>query len=260
MTGEMGCTILAIDDNQEVLDLLSDALQDYHLVTAHNGDEGLERLKDEQPDLIITDLMMPGTDGLDFIQQVKQNRYTMHIPLIILSAKSSEDERIEGLESGADAYINKPFSIAYLRTVANRLIENRKELKDYYNSGASAHSYMFGKLVSGGDKEFIDSVVQLMDSHLNDADLTAETLSRLLGISLRNLYRKFESAQLPTPKEYIRTYRINAAARMLTTTSMTVQEIIYATGFNTRSQFYTEFKKLFGVTPVEYRRQRQSSE
>ena len=249
-----------IDDNQEIIDLLADALQDYHLITAHNGDEGLERLKDEQPDLIITDLMMPGTDGLDFIQQVKQDRHTVHIPLIILSAKSAEDERIKGLESGADAYINKPFSIAYLRTVANRLIENRKELKDYYNSSASAHSYVFGKLVSNADQEFIDSVVQLMDSHLKDSDLTPETLSKLLGISLRNLYRRFESAQLPTPKEYIKTYRINAAVRMLTTTSMTVQEIIYNTGYNTRSQFYTDFKKHFGVTPVEYRRQQQSGE
>ncbi len=257
-TGETAPTILLIDDNQEILDMVSDGLKDYHLLTAHNGDEGFERMKDEQPDLIITDLMMPGTDGLDFIQQVKQNRHTMHIPLIILSAKSSEEERIEGLESGADIYISKPFSLAYLQTIVVRLLENRKVLKEYYNSGASAFTYSSGKLISKEDQEFIDNLSMVMEKHLSDGSLTPETLASLLDVSLRNLYRKFESAKLPTPKEYIKTYKINAAARMLATTNITVQEIIYATGYSTRSQFYTEFKKHFGVTPKEYREQQHA--
>lgn len=260
LTGETAPTILAIDDNQEILNLLSDALEGYHILLAHNGDEGLKRLKEEQPDLIITDLMMPGSDGFDFIQQLKQNRHTVHIPLVILSAKSSEEERIEGMESGADVYISKPFSTNYLLSVVDRLLESRKELKDYYSSGASAHSYVSGKLVSNYDRKFIDSLVDEMEAHLKDEDLTPEILASLLGCSLRNLYRKFELAQLPTPKEYIKAYKTNAAARLLTTTSMTVQEVIYSTGFKSRSQFYTEFKKHFGISPIEYRKQRQGGE
>ncbi len=255
LTGENMPTILVIDDHQDILDLISESLEGYHLITAHNGDEGFEKLKNEQPDLIITDLMMPGIDGLDFIQQVKQNKHTMHIPLIILSAKSSEEERIEGLESGADVYISKPFSIAYLQATINRLLENRTLLKEYYNSSASAYSYSSGKLISKESQEFIETVIQLIDKNLSDADYTPEVLAEQLNISQRNLYRKFENAQLPTPKEYIKTYKINAAARLLTTTGMTIQEIIYATGFNTRSQFYTEFRKHFNQTPKDYREQ-----
>lgn len=253
LTGENTPTILVIDDHQEILDLLSDSLEEYHLLTAHNVSEGFERLKHEQPDLIITDLMMPGTNGLDFIQQIKQNKHTMHIPLIILSAKSSEEERIEGLESGADIYISKPFSIAYLQAAIKRMLENHNILKEYYNSPASAFSYSSGKLLSKENQEFMEKVTQLIEANLKNTDFTPEIMAEQLCISLRSLYRKFEKAQLPTPKEYIKTYKITAAAKLLTNTGMTIQEIIYSTGFNTRSQFYTEFRKHYGQTPRDYR-------
>jgi len=255
MAGDRTPTILTIDDNQEMLDLLSDCLSDYRVQTALNAEQGLAYLKEETPDLIITDIMMPGTDGLDFTQQVKRNKHTMHIPLIILSAKTSEEERIEGLDSGADVYISKPFSINLLQATVVRLLENRNVLREYYNSAASAYVYASGNLITKENQSFADEVTKVIDEHLTDTELTPETLAELMSISPRNLYRKFSDANLPTPKDYIKTYRINVAARWLTTTNTTIQEIIYKTGFNTRSQFYTEFRKHFGMTPKEYREQ-----
>ena len=260
MAGDRTPTILAIDDNQEMLDLLADCLTGYRVLTALNAEKGLEYLKAETPDLIITDIMMPGTDGLDFTQQVKRNKHTMHIPLIILSAKTSEEERIEGLESGADVYISKPFSINLLQATVVRLLENSNMLREYYNSGASAYVYAAGNLISKENQSFADEVTKVIDEHLIDTELTPEKLAELMSISPRNLYRKFSDANLPTPKDYIKTYRINVAARWLTTTNTTIQEIIYKTGFNTRSQFYTEFRKHFGMTPKEYREQQQAKD
>jgi len=257
MAGDKTPTILAIDDNQEMLELLSDSLSGYRVLTAVDAEQGLAYLKEETPDLIITDIMMPGTDGLDFTQQVKKNRHTMHIPLIILSAKASEEERIEGLESGADVYISKPFSINLLQATVVRLLENRDVLREYYNSSASAYVYSSGILISKEHQNFADEVIRVIDEHLTDCDLTPEVLADLMSISPRNLYRKFSDANLPTPKDYIKTYRINMAARWLTTTNATIQEIIYKTGFNTRSQFYSEFRKHFGMTPKEYREHQQ---
>lgn len=255
MAGDRTPTILTIDDNQEMLDLLADCLSDYRVLAALNAEQGMAYLKEETPDLIITDIMMPGTDGLDFTQQVKRNKHTMHIPLIILSAKTSEEERIEGLDSGADVYISKPFSINLLQATVLRLLENRNVLREYYNSAASAYVYAGGDLISKEHQSFADEVTKVIDEHLTDTELTPETLAELMSISPRNLYRKFSDANMPTPKDYIKTYRINVAARWLTTTNTTIQEIIYKTGFNTRSQFYTEFRKHFGMTPKEYREQ-----
>jgi AraC-like DNA-binding protein len=182
----------------------------------------------------------------------------MHIPLIILSAKTSDEERIEGLESGADVYISKPFSLSLLQATVTRLLENRNVLREYYNSAASAYIYSSGELISKECRGFADEVTQMIDEHLADSDLTPEALAELMSMSPRNLYRKFSDANLPTPKDYIKSYRIHVAARLLTTTGITIQEIIYKTGFNTRSQFYTEFRKQFGMTPKEYREQQQT--
>ncbi len=248
-----GATILAIDDNQEILTMLKDCLVEYHVMTAHNAEEGLEMLKHTLPDLIITDIMMPGANGLDFTLSIKQNKHTMHIPLIILSAKSSTEEKIQGLDSGADVYISKPFSISYLRATIIRLLENHAVLREYYNTSASAYTYASGKLLKSEEQKFLAEVKRVLDAHLNDSDLTPDTLAELLNTSSRSLYRRFSEMGLSTPKEFMRNHRLEAASKLLTTTSMTVQEIIYECGFNTRTQFYNDFRKHFGITPKEYR-------
>jgi len=246
-------TVLVIDDNVEILSLLSDSLSDYRVRTAKSADEGLDLLKKETPDVIITDVMMPGTDGLTFARQIKANRHTMHLPLIILSAKTSNEEKVEGIVSGADVFIGKPFSVSYLRAVVARLLESRNTLREYYNSSASAYEYTDGHLLDRDDKDFLGRVVEYIDNHIDDNDLSPDQLAAGLQMSLRNLYRKFKELNQPTPNDFIKNHRITYAAKLLLTTSFTVQEIIYRTGFSNRSHFYKEFDKRFGMTPKDYR-------
>lgn len=246
-------SILVIDDNSDILTLLSDSLSEYNVITASNADEGLEHLKTKKVDLIITDVMMPGKDGVALTKQIKSNKHTMHIPLIILSAKNTSAEKVEGLASGADAYVGKPFHLSYLRALIVRLLENQARLKEYYNSSASAFEYTNGQLVDRESKEFIEKVVEFIDSNIDDSELSTEQIAKHMQVSIRNLYRKFKDLELPSPNDFIKTHRITFAAKLLVTTSLTVQEIIFRSGFNNRSHFYREFDKQFGMTPKDYR-------
>ncbi|MCD8183187.1 MAG: response regulator [Bacteroides sp.] len=247
--------ILIIDDNTEILTLLQETLSEYKVVTATSGEDGLELLKKEYPDLIITDVMMPGTDGIELTKQIKQNKHTMHIPLIIPSAKNTNEEKIEGLASGADAYIGKPFNLSYLKASVARLIENYNKIREYYNSSACAYEFSNGQLMKKEDKDFMQSVTEFISTNLENTELSPEDLASHLQISIRNLYRRFKEMEQLPPKDFIKDYRINLAARLLRTTTLTVQEIIYQCGFGNRSHFYKEFDKRFHMAPKEYRSQ-----
>lgn len=252
--------ILVIDDNTEILALLRETLSDYRVITAKCGEEGLDMLKKVDPELIITDIMMPGTNGIELTKQIKQNKHTMHIPLIILSAKNTNEEKIEGLESGADAYIGKPFNINYLRAIVARMIENKNKIKEYYNSSACAYEFSNGQLLKKEDKDFLQSVTLFIDTNIENADLSPEDLAEHLQISIRNLYRKFKELEQLPPKDFIKDYKITLAAKLLRTTTLTVQEIIYQSGFNNRSHFYKEFDKRFQMAPKEYQSQNKQKD
>lgn len=245
--------ILVIDDNIDILTLLSDSLSEYNVFTATNADEGLEILKNKSIDLIITDVMMPGTDGVTLTKLIKGNKHTMHIPLIILSAKNTSAEKVEGLASGADAYVGKPFHLSYLRAMIVRLIENQARMKEYYNSSASAYEYTDGQLIDKESKDFINRIVEYIDSNIDDSELSTEQIAKHMQMSVRNLYRKFKELELLSPNDFIKAHRITFAAKLLVTTSLTVQEIIYRCGFSNRSHFYREFDKQFNMTPKDYR-------
>lgn len=245
--------ILVVDDNKEILRLLSDALSNYQVATAESADSALEFIRQTPPDLIVSDIMMPGTDGVTFTRMVKGNKHTMHIPLVLLSAKTSNEEKVEGIESGADAYIGKPFSIRYLKAVVKRLLESRSNLKEYYNTAAGAFEYKEGHLLHREDKEFIDEIVAYIGENIDDSDLSPEHLASHMNISVRNLYRKFKELDQLSPNDFIKAQRISFAARLLLTSSVTVQEVIYRSGFTNRSHFYKEFDKRFGMTPKDYR-------
>ncbi len=245
--------VLVIDDNPEILTMIRDTLADYDVVVAGNAQEGLDYITQLSPDLIISDIMMPGMNGLEFTRRVKCNRHTMHIPLILLSAKTSNAERVEGIEAGADAYIGKPFSLNYLRAVAKRLLESKVRLREYYNTSASAFEFNNGKLIHREDKDYLDKITEFIDAHIEDSELSPDHLAAHMKISVRNLYRKFKEMGWLPPNDFIKNHRINYAAKLLQTTSYTVQEIIYRSGFTNRSHFYKEFDKRFHTTPKEYR-------
>lgn len=247
-------TLLLIDDNKELLWMLKDSLSDeYAILTAENGEEGLALLKQQTPDLIITDIMMPITDGITLTRRLKSNRHTLHIPLIILSARNTTDEKIEGIESGADAYIAKPFRTEYLRTVIRQLLKKQEELKRYYNSSASAFDFSGGQLLPNEDKQFLQTATELINAHIDDAGFGPDELAEAMQTSSRNLYRRFKNLNQAPPKDFIKEQRITQAAKLLVTTTLTIQEIMYRTAFANRSHFYKEFAKRYEQTPKEYR-------
>lgn len=246
-------TVLVVDDNPGILTMIRDTLAEYDVVLAENAEEGLEKILHLSPDLIISDIMMPGMNGLEFTRKVKGNKHTMHIPLILLSAKTSDMERVEGIEAGADAYIGKPFSLNYLRAVAKRLLENKLRLREYYNTSASAFEFNKGKLIPREDKDYLEKITQFIDAHIEDSELSPDHLATHMKISVRNLYRKFKEMGWLPPNDFIKDHRITYAAKLLQTTSYTVQEIIYRSGFTNRSHFYKEFDKRFHMTPKDYR-------
>lgn len=252
-------TVLIIDDNEEILWMLKEILsEEYNIITARDGSEGLEQLTKNLPDLVITDIMMDNVDGISMTKQIKTNPYTMHVPLIIISAKSAIDDKIEGIESGADAYISKPFSIEYLKTVARKLIEKHRKLREYYKSVASSFDYVNGQLLPKEDRDFIQAVIQSIEQNICDEEFSPEDLAEELCVSLRSLYRRFKDLDLLPPKEFIKKQRIEYSAKLLVSTKLTVKEIMYNAGFTTRSHFYKEFTKFYNMSPKEYREQENS--
>lgn len=247
-------TILIIDDNKELLWMLKDILSnEYAILTAENGEEGLELLKKETPNLIITDIMMPKIDGITLTKQLKNNKHTAHIPLVILSAKNTTDEKIEGIESGADAYIPKPFNTQYLRTIIKQLIKKQEELKQYYNSSASAFDYSGGQLLQNEDKEYLQTAIEIINKNMDNAEFGPDELAEAMQTSGRNLYRKFKKLNQSSPKDFIKEQKMKYAAKLLLTTTLNIQEIMYRIAATNRSHFYKEFAKRYNQTPREYR-------
>jgi len=245
--------ILVIDDNPGILKLLTDSLTEYNIITAMTAKEGLQMLKSYNIELIITDVMIPDNDGVSLTRNIRRNKHTMYIPIIILSALNSNSEKVKGLAAGADAYIGKPFQLSYLRAVIYRLLENQKTMKEYYNTSASAYGYVNGRLQDKESKDFIDKVISYIDANIENDSLNAESLAEHMQMGVRNLYRKFKEIGLNPPNEFIKSHKISFAAKLLVTTSLTVQEIIYRSGFNNRSHFYREFFRQFNTTPKDYR-------
>lgn len=254
--------VLVVDDNKDVLYLLREALsRTYEVKTAKDADEALAMIREVTPDLIVTDVMMPGTtDGMGLTRQIKQNKHTMHVPMVILSARNTDDAKTEGMLAGADAYIGKPFNVQYLIAVVTRLIESRKNMKEYYNTSASAYSYVEGQLIKAEDKEFLYRLNEVVEQNLNNASLTTEVIADALNMSSRSLYRRLKELQLPSPKDYVKEQKMAKAVKLLQTSSMSIQEIIYECGFNNRAHFYKDFSKRYGVTPKEFRMQTKNQD
>lgn len=247
--------ILVVDDNRGILDLLTDTLTEYNILTARTAEEGLEMLKKVNVDLIISEVTLPGSNGMTFTRNVKNNRHTMHIPVIILSARQGVEEKVEGLAAGADVFVGKPFELSYLRAVIYRLLEKQQTMQEYFTTSASAYSYTNGQLQDKESKDFISRIAIYIDANIENEKLNAEAVADYMQIGLRNLYRKFKDLGLPPPNEFIKSHKLAMAAKLLVTTSLTVQEVIYRSGFNNRSHFYREFDKAYGTTPKDYRRQ-----
>lgn len=212
-------------------------------------------MKRVMPDLILCDVVMPVMDGFTFLQKVKDDVRTKHIPVILLSSKSSVENQIEGIEHGADMYIGKPFHPGHLSAVVNRILGNQEAIRNYMESPLVYAEQFNGKLIDKMDKELMDKILSLLSQNLDNEEYNQDALSADLSISRVQLYRKIKTLTDRTPADFIRNYRLQEAERMLRTTNKTVQEIMVDCGFHNKAYFYRVFAKVYHCPPKEYRMQ-----
>lgn len=244
--------ILIAEDEPEIHDLLNELLKEkYRLIMVNNGIEALQTVEKEMPDLIISDVMMPVMDGIEFCRKIKTDLNFCHIPVILLTAKSSVIHRIEGLESGANSYIPKPFYPKHLEVRIEKLLEERERIALHFSKDSDMND-ISGLPIEDEDKSFIDKVIKIITQHIDDPDLQAGFLEKELGMSSTNFYRKLKQISGLAPGDMIRTVRLKHAAELLRQTSMNVTEIFYRSGFNNRSYFYREFQKMYQLPPKQY--------
>ena len=259
-TNSDGFSILVVEDNEE--SILS---ENYTVITASNGEEGLQHAVDDLPDLIISDVMMPVMDGLEMIRQIKENNNICHIPIIVLSAKASLDDRIAGLEQGIDDYITKPFSATYLKTRVASLLRQRKALQELY-----MNRLMEGKNTSSPDpltpsqpqitpydEQFMKKVMAYMEEQMDNAELTIDEFAEQLMLSRTIFYRKLKSIVGLTPVDFIREIRIKRAVQLIDSDEYNFSQVAYMTGFNDPKYFSKCFKKVIGITPSEYKERKK---
>ena len=253
-------TVMIIDDDPSMLWFVSEIFVDkYNVLSFNNAAEALASLELKQPDLIISDVMMPEIDGLSFAQKIKQNKLWSHIPLILLSALHHEDDQVKGIEAGAEVYVTKPFNVKYLEKVVYRLIKRESDLKEYYSSIFSSFKVENGNCIHKEDQEFLDKVIETIEKNITTPDLSVELLSSDLGYSTRQFYRKLKPITDKSPADIIKEYRLTMAERLLLTKNYTIEEIMDKTGFNNRGTFYKLFSQRFGMPPRQYREQQKDS-
>lgn len=246
--------VFIVDDDKEMLWFIADSLRDtYNVMTFENADDAEKELQKEHPGVIITDVLMAGTNGIEFTRQIKANKATSHIPVIQLSSLHSEADKIRAIEAGADIYLTKPFNIDYLRSVIAGMLKRKKDLKEYYDSSLSAFDVIGGKIIHKEDSEFREKLVKLINDNLKNPELSTRFVAEQLGMSVRNLYRRLESFTEITPVTIIREIRLEHARNLLAKTNLSIDEVLYQSGFNNRGTFFKIFQQKYGTTPKQYR-------
>jgi YesN/AraC family two-component response regulator len=243
--------ILVVEDNTDLRHFIIDSLgSEFHFLEAENGKQGLDIATNEIPDLIISDVMMPEMDGITMAGKIKTDIRTSHVPLILLTAKSSEDSKLSGLSSGADDYLTKPFNknelLLKVRNGVNRQLKLRERLRAELMSTASKIE------VLSEDEKFLNSVKEKILERLSDEQLSVESLSDDIGMSRVQLYRKVSGLTGISVNELIRKLRLQRAAQLLQQKWGPVSQVAYEVGFSNLSYFSKVFKEEFGVLPSEY--------
>ena len=243
--------ILVVEDNAEMAQFIAEELSyTYNITIAYNGIEALEQLREQSIQLIISDVMMPVMDGLTLLKTIRKDHQLCHIPFILLTAKCTEQTHMEGLEYGAEAYFEKPFSIHLLTKQVANLLDSRNNIRDYY-----AHSPMVNlKLVAHtkADELFLQRVDDIIQSHIADEKLDVDMIAAKMNLSRPTLYRKINEISAMTPNEWIKITRLRKAAELILQGDLKIYEIAEAVGFNSQSYFSRTFAKHFHMSPTQY--------
>ena len=242
-------SVLIIDDNADIRSYVHSLLHaDYTVIEAVDGSEGIRKAMKYVPDLIISDVMMPGIDGIECCRRLKSELQTCHIPVILLTACSLDEQRIQGYDGGADSYISKPFSSQLLLARVRNLIDSHRRLKQFFGDGQT----LAKEDVCDMDKNFVEKFKSLLDAKLGDSNLNVEDLGKDMGLSRVQLYRKIKSLTNYSPNELLRIARLKKAASLLASSDMTVAEIGYEVGFSSPSYFTKCYKEQFGESPTDF--------
>lgn len=248
------CLVLVIDDDREIRLLIKDFLSDkYEVAEAANGKEAMDMMRIRMPNIIVCDIIMPVMDGVEFVRSMKSQELSRPIPIVLLSSKNTIDSQIEGLEVGADAYLNKPFHPRHLEAIIESLLHRNKALLEYSDSVYAALEQYEGKFIHKEDKDLMLHITKIIHEHIDNEALSLDFIASEVVLSKMQLYRKIKEFTGQTPTEYIRSIRLKQAEKLLKTTNKTVQEIMFHCGFNNKAYFYREFAKKYHQTPKECR-------
>ncbi len=243
--------LLIVEDNEELRNYLENELKtSFRISVAHNGKEGLEQALSGMPDMVISDIMMPGINGIELCRRLKTDTKTSHIPVILLTAKSAIEDQIEGLEEGADAYITKPFSIRILKAQINQMVNNRKGLYSRFSQDVHILPSMYAR--NKLDQEFLATVINYIVKNISNNQLGVEQLGDTMNLSRSQIYKKIKALTGKTAVEFIRCIRLKEAVKLMETRKYTLSEIAYETGFTSPSYFTRSFKHQYGKAPSDY--------
>ena len=248
--------ILIVDDNEDILKFLGRMLNvKYTILKANNGSETLSMLDKEIVQLIIIDVMMPLMDGFELCKILKANFEYSHIPIILLTAGNDIQTKIRGLELGADAYIEKPFSKEHLQAQIASLLNNRNIIREYFASSPLVHIKSVAH--SKADEIFLETLQDIIKKNLDNTDLDVEKLAKIMNMSRITLYRKIKAVSIFTPIELINITRLKRGAELLAEGNHKIFEVSYMIGFSSQSNFSRNFQKQFNITPSEYMNSKQ---
>jgi two-component system, cell cycle response regulator len=243
--------ILLVDDNTEILEYISRFLgQKYETLTATDGEQALHIATHQTIHLVMSDVMMPVMDGFELCRKLKSNLETSHIPIILLTAKNTLQSKIEGLEMGADAYIEKPFSVEHVQVQIASLLMNRNKVKEYFANSPFAHIHSMA--YTRADEQFLERIQEIVLNHIGDTELDVEHLAKYVNMSRPTLYRKLKEVSDLTPNEMINITRLKRGAILLKEGKLTVAEIAEAIGYTSATIFGRNFQKQFGVSPLVF--------
>jgi len=257
-TSEETPLLLIVEDNDDMRQFIKEnILQYYKVIEAIDGEDGLSKSTEHLPDLIISDVLMPKINGYELCEKIKTDERTSHIPVILLTSKAEVNGRIRGLETGADDYVTKPFNSTELLSRIKNLIDQRKKLREKFSKEITLEPKNVA--VTSADEKFLTRALEIVEKNISNENFTAEDFAESIGMSKTHLNRKLNALTDTSANEFIRTYRLKKAARLLSSRSGNISEIAYEVGFSNPSYFAESFKKFFGCTPSEYQQQPDTS-
>jgi DNA-binding response OmpR family regulator len=246
--------VLLVDDNHELRKFLAGQLEDfYRVIEAKEGREALQLAEEFNPDLVLSDVMMPVMDGIQMLDQLKNNMITSHIPVILLTAKSSVENQVDGLRYGADYYITKPFHIDFIRAAIDHLLRQRKQLFESFLAYKRTIELSPSEImITSRDEIFLKDIISIVEKGMTDPGFSIDEVAESVAMGRTTFYKKFKSLTHMAPVEFVRDMRLKRARQLFEAGENNVSEVAYAVGFNSASYFSTCFKEAYGISPSAF--------